>query len=147
MPIPKSISLLLTERERSVGELLIQAYSQNTIAAKLGVSPKTIDVHLTKMRFKCNVRNTVTLALVLTGKKQPSTDRLPMTPHQERVWELKKIGTPDKDIAIAIGIEFNTVKIHVQRIRARLGIPKHIPTSQYLREKDETERKARQHSR
>lgn len=137
MPIPKSINALLTHRERSIGELLTKGYSPRAIAAEFELSIKTVEVHLTKMRFKCNVRTTPNLVLVLSGHMPAPTEPLAMTKYQLRVWALKKAGTPDKEIAAALGIGYNTVKIHVQRIRARMGIPKHIPTAEYLREQHE----------
>lgn len=135
-----SIGKLLTSRERDIATLLLQGYSLATIATKAGISQKTVEVHLTKMRFKCNVRTTQDLILVLSGQEAAPTAPLAMTKYQLRVWELKKAGTPDKEIAAALGIGYNTVKIHVQRIRARMGIPKHIPTAEYLREQHEKER-------
>jgi two-component system response regulator FixJ len=54
----------LTAREREVFDSLISACSPKQIAARLGISPKTIDVHRSRVLTKMQVENVVELARV-----------------------------------------------------------------------------------
>lgn len=47
----------LTPREREILELLVEAYSQKQIAAKLSLSPHTIDTHLRNIYAKLHVHS------------------------------------------------------------------------------------------
>ncbi len=49
----------LTTREQDVLELLLQGASTKEIAKSLGISPKTVEKHLTKIYRKYNVTSRV----------------------------------------------------------------------------------------
>ena len=50
---------LLTERETEVMGLVVEGHSSKVIAQKLGISPKTVDIHRANMMRKLNVRTVV----------------------------------------------------------------------------------------
>ncbi|HWB09281.1 MAG TPA: response regulator [Pirellulales bacterium] len=54
----------LTMREREVFDLLVAAWSPKQIAARLGISPKTSDVHRARVLAKMHVESVVKLARV-----------------------------------------------------------------------------------
>jgi two-component system response regulator FixJ len=47
----------LTEREREVLELLVVGDANKVIAHKLGISPRTVEIHRSRLMEKANVRN------------------------------------------------------------------------------------------
>jgi len=53
----------LTQRETDVYRLVLQGYKSKEIAQKLGVSVKTISVHISSIFSKFDVRNRIELAL------------------------------------------------------------------------------------
>ncbi|HEX5338933.1 MAG TPA: response regulator [Gallionella sp.] len=50
---------VLTERETEVMTLVAEGHSSKVIAQKLGISPKTVDIHRANMMRKLNVRTVV----------------------------------------------------------------------------------------
>ena len=47
----------LTLREREVLELVAQGYSNTTVAGQLGISPKTVDTHRTRLMEKLGLHS------------------------------------------------------------------------------------------
>lgn len=47
---------ILTEREKEVTELIVAGNSSKLVALKLGISPKTVDIHRANIMRKLNVR-------------------------------------------------------------------------------------------
>lgn len=66
----------LTDRERQVLQLIVEAKSNKEIALALGISPKTVSVHRTNLMLKLNVQNTVELIRYAAGNPLVS---LPVT--------------------------------------------------------------------
>ena len=54
----------LTERERGVMELLVQGLHNREVAQRLGISPRTVEVHKARVMEKLGVRNLVELVRV-----------------------------------------------------------------------------------
>ncbi|ROO85597.1 regulatory LuxR family protein [Actinocorallia herbida] len=66
----------LTGREREVALLLCAGLSRREIAARLTISPRTVDVHLTRVYRKAGVRSRMQLALALRDAgRAPHPDR------------------------------------------------------------------------
>jgi FixJ family two-component response regulator len=61
----KSHIASLTDREREVMELLSKGYSTKVIAARLGISGKTVDNHRAKVLEKMSVDNAAQLAILV----------------------------------------------------------------------------------
>lgn len=49
----------LTPRERQVAELLASGRTVRDIAAELGISPKTLDIHRAKIKVKLRARTAI----------------------------------------------------------------------------------------
>jgi two-component system, LuxR family, response regulator FixJ len=60
----------LTPREQQTMELISRGATTKQIAAKLGISTKTVDVHRTRVLEKMEVTNAVELALLLERKRE-----------------------------------------------------------------------------
>lgn len=54
----------LTDRQRDVVQLTAEGLSTKEVAARLGLSPKTVDCHLHNAKQKLGVKNKVQLARV-----------------------------------------------------------------------------------
>ena len=63
----------LTERERDVMELLIQGLHNRDVAERLGISPRTVEVHKSRVMAKLGARNLVDLIRAVEG---PRSDRV-----------------------------------------------------------------------
>ncbi len=62
----------LTRREKQVMELLVEGIHTKAIAARLGVSPKTVEAHRSNLLRKLNIDSVVQLVrLVLTTEPEP----------------------------------------------------------------------------
>ena len=59
----------LTERERRVAESMATGTKNRTIAAELGISPKTLDIHRTNVKRKLNAKTAIDLVRVVYAKK------------------------------------------------------------------------------
>jgi DNA-binding CsgD family transcriptional regulator len=59
----------LTERERQVAELMSSGAKNRKIAAEMGISVKTLDIHRTNVRRKLNAKTAVDLVRVVYAKK------------------------------------------------------------------------------
>jgi len=60
-PAARSAADFLTDREREVLQLVAESYSTKEIAAKLGISVKTVDNHRTNLMRKLNLHNVASL--------------------------------------------------------------------------------------
>ena len=57
----------LTERERGVMELLVQGLHNRDVAERLGISPRTVEIHKARIMAKLGARNLVELVRVVEG--------------------------------------------------------------------------------
>jgi FixJ family two-component response regulator len=63
-------SQALTDREHDVLEAIIAGETSKVAARRLGISPRTIEVHRAHILAKCGARNTADLLrIVLNGQK------------------------------------------------------------------------------
>lgn len=60
-------SVHLTPRERQVMGLLLRGLSSKEIATELEISPRTVDIHRTRLLTKMNARNTPQMLYMLRG--------------------------------------------------------------------------------
>lgn len=58
----------LSERERSVGELLLDGLTQKEIGARLYISPKTVEQHVARLRQKLDATNRAELVAALRAR-------------------------------------------------------------------------------
>jgi FixJ family two-component response regulator len=57
----------LTERERGVMELLVQGMHNRDVAERLGISPRTVEIHKARVMAKLGARNLVELIRAVDG--------------------------------------------------------------------------------
>ena len=57
----------LTDRERDVTDLLVQGLHNRDVAERLGISPRTVEVHKARIMAKVGARNLVELIRVVEG--------------------------------------------------------------------------------
>ena len=57
----------LTERERGVLELLVEGLHNRDVAQRLGISPRTVEVHKARVMEKLGARNLVELIRAVEG--------------------------------------------------------------------------------
>jgi DNA-binding NarL/FixJ family response regulator len=57
----------LTQREMGVRELLLEGLTSKEIAIRLGISPRTVEVHRYRVLVKSGARNAVHLARLVFG--------------------------------------------------------------------------------
>jgi DNA-binding NarL/FixJ family response regulator len=62
---------ILSARERQVFELLVRGHTNNSIARLLGISPKTVDTHRTKVLRKIGVHSIVDLVRFAARNQLP----------------------------------------------------------------------------
>lgn len=62
----KKTGLSITPREMQVAALLGKGNPRKIIADRLNVSPKTLDVYLSRLRFKFNVHTTFELSCIFS---------------------------------------------------------------------------------
>lgn len=72
---------MLTSRERQVLGDVINGCTTERIAAKLAISPRTVDIHRRNVLSKLNVRNTAQAIVIAlsSGEFQPAGDEFAMT--------------------------------------------------------------------
>lgn len=72
----------LTSRERQVLNDVINGCTTERIAAKLAISPRTVDIHRRNVLSKLNVRNTAQAIVIAlsSGEFQPANDEFAMSP-------------------------------------------------------------------
>lgn len=68
---------ILTARERQVMELVAQGIHYREIAAKLGISPRTVEVHKARVMEKLGVQNVPELVRMVLGAARPAGARGP----------------------------------------------------------------------
>ncbi|WP_054120934.1 response regulator transcription factor [Novosphingobium sp. AAP93] len=73
---------MLTSRERQVLNDVINGCTTERIAAKLAISPRTVDIHRRNVLSKLNVRNTAQAIVIAlsSGEFQPANDEFAMSP-------------------------------------------------------------------
>ena len=59
------------------------------------------------------------------GKKSPATPPA-FTPRERQVLKLLREGQPNREIALALGIEEGTVKAHISRLMHKVGVNNRI---------------------
>lgn len=68
---PNGVTLLgvksLTERERTVVQMIVDGFANKEIGIRLGISPKTVEVHRTHIMEKIGARNTADLVRIVLG--------------------------------------------------------------------------------
>ena len=72
MEVAEKKLAILTARERQVMELVAQGVHYREIAAKLGISPRTVEVHKARVMDKLQVQSVPALVRMVLGASQPA---------------------------------------------------------------------------
>jgi FixJ family two-component response regulator len=65
----------LTPRERQVAESLATGRTIHDIAAELGISPKTLDIHRAKIKVKIRAKTAIDIVRFVFAEKLAGLDR------------------------------------------------------------------------
>jgi FixJ family two-component response regulator len=63
------LMVTLTEREQQVADFMASGAKNRKIAAEMGISVKTLDIHRTNVRRKLNAKTAIDLVRVVYAKK------------------------------------------------------------------------------
>ena len=58
----------LTKREREILELLSLGFADKEIAKKLNISPRTVQVHVNRLKIKTDARNRIAIVALYLKK-------------------------------------------------------------------------------
>jgi DNA-binding CsgD family transcriptional regulator len=81
----------LTTREREVRELVATGASNQQIAARLGISPRTVAVHVSRLLAKTGCASRTELAIQVLRAAQAPTDGDPDLPHPDGILAIARI--------------------------------------------------------
>jgi DNA-binding CsgD family transcriptional regulator len=127
----------LTRREREVLDLIRQRMSDVEIAARLGISPDTVKIHVADLFAKLGVanrRNAVAAARLsdetsidagiraIPAGSSDGVERAGLTPRELDVLHQLVNGRTDREIAANLFISRRTASKHVEAILAKLGV-------------------------
>jgi DNA-binding NarL/FixJ family response regulator len=117
----------LTMREARVLALYASGLAQRDIAARLGISFNTVRLYLERIRIKLGARtNAELVAAALRLGLQGPTPAPPatgerLTKREQSVLELLGEGLSTPEIAAQLYISIGTVRVHVARLKRKLG--------------------------
>ncbi|PZQ92039.1 MAG: hypothetical protein DI534_03635 [Leifsonia xyli] len=131
----------LSERERGVGELMLDGLSNGEIAARLYLSPHTVRVHVSRVLAAFGVASRVSFAArVAVDARRPDAGGAAdaplasLTARQRSVVAELVTGASNAQIAERLGISVKTVEKHLHEVMRRLGATSRVGVLRLLRE-------------
>jgi len=112
----------MTPREREVAELLLAGGSNARIATVLGVSPRTVQSHVSKVLKALDLPSRAAVPRVLRADRELDSGRQRLTPRQCQVADLISRGYTNDGTARALDVSIKTIEKHLNDIYRRLGI-------------------------
>jgi DNA-binding NarL/FixJ family response regulator len=112
----------MTPREREVAELLLAGASNSRIAAMLGVSPRTVQSHVSKVLKALDLPTRSAVPRVLRADRELESGAQRLTPRQCQVADLISSGYTNDGAARALDVSTKTIEKHLGDIYHRLGI-------------------------
>lgn len=118
--------LELSPREREVLTLLGTGLKTRAVAAILGLSPKTVSVHLTHVKNKLKARTVFEIGFKARLKLDtgaPAFDQRScgLTKNEFRVFEILLTGASFKEICNKLCLAETTVERHLSNLRTKCG--------------------------
>lgn len=82
----------------------------------LSIDPKTIYRHLANIRKETGVHSTIELLTFIYGKQEFYANIIKLTQRGEEIFKLTITGKTDNQIASELGISYNCVRIHKEKM-------------------------------
>ena len=112
----------MTLREREVAELLLAGGSNAQIATMLGVSPRTVQSHVSGVLKALDLPSRAAVPRALRADREPDSGTLRLTPRQCQVADLICRGYTNDGAARTLDVSTKTIEKHLGDIYRRLGI-------------------------
>jgi DNA-binding CsgD family transcriptional regulator len=109
----------LTERQTEILHLVRQGNSSRQIAVALGLSPRTVDVHIRSAMERLGAKTRLEAATLAAGPAQP---RPAAAPVGNRLLDLLIQGRTVTEAAAALGMSRRTANRRLAELRAELGV-------------------------
>ena len=121
----------LTPREREVFEDLVVGRSNKAIADKLSISPRTVEIHRTRVMVKMEAQSLphlVRMGLEIGKRAEQSRNMAAqtaqrverLTPRQKEIFNNLVIGRTNRVIAANLDISPRTVEVHRARVMEKM---------------------------
>jgi DNA-binding NarL/FixJ family response regulator len=112
----------MTSREREVAELLLAGGSNARIATMLGVSPRTVQSHVSGVLKALDLPSRAAVPGVLRADRELDSGTQRLTPRQCQVADLISRGYTNDGVARTLDVSIKTIEKHLGDIYRRLGI-------------------------
>lgn len=112
----------MTPREREVAELLLAGASNASIATTLGVSPCTVQSHVSRVLKALDLPSRAAVPRVLQADRERAPGTSALTPRQRQIADLVSRGYTNDGAARALGVSTKTIEKHLGDIYRRLAI-------------------------
>jgi DNA-binding NarL/FixJ family response regulator len=112
----------MTPRERQVAELLLAGASNARIAASLGVSPRTVQSHVSRILKALDLPSRTAVPRVLRAERESAAGAQRLTRRQRQVADLVSRGYTNDGAARTLDVSIKTIEKHLGDIYLRLGI-------------------------
>jgi DNA-binding NarL/FixJ family response regulator len=113
----------MTPREREVAELLLAGASNARIAVALGVSPRTVKSHVSKVLKALDLSSRAAVPRSLREDREQGTQKTQqLTTRQRQVADLISRGYTNDGAARALNVSTKTIEKHLGDIYRRLGV-------------------------
>ncbi|MEO9139192.1 MAG: LuxR C-terminal-related transcriptional regulator [Jatrophihabitans sp.] len=113
----------MTKRERQVADLVIAGMTDGRISRVLGISERTVQLHVAKVLRALGVHSrTGVVAALIDPASGVAASRELLTPRQQQVADLVARGYPNDGAAAALQVSVKTIEKHVSDIFRRLSI-------------------------
>lgn len=112
----------MTPREREVAELLLAGASNASIATTLGVSPRTVQSHVSRVLKALDLPSRAAVPRALQADRERPAGTQPLTPRQRQIADLVSCGYTNDGAARTLGVSAKTIEKHLGDIYRRLAI-------------------------
>ena len=122
-PLPLTLHLSLSPRQREVFDLLVSGESTASIAVRLGCAVKTVEAHRAAVYRRLHAHSAADLVRIAFGgaPPPPPPSLAALTPAERRVFDLVVRGVSTPAIAQQLGRSEHTVVAYRNSIHQRLG--------------------------
>lgn len=130
----------LTDRETEVLRLLPGGATNKDIARRLGISASTVKVLLRSLFRKLGVASrSQAAALAPSAAAAAPVAEEPLSERERDIVRMLAAGSSNKDIAAALGISPNTVRVHVHEVFRKLGMTSRAQAVLYVSQQEKRE--------